>query len=300
MSGMPHLPPMEYIIADISFIALNLLFVLLLVIITNIKGIIRSNSIPTTINRISKWESIINIIIAYIVIFLVVALPYQCVFDLYHEQPRYIRTILATVVYIILFIILCKWINRVYAEIPNRSHQRIKSIFKTIAEILAIFAIFFAIFSFYQDKIDQIELEKENNNMVLEYLETEINMNLELIDEIQNNKDIWLLESGFTTRRFNYYYLEQSRGIIKDKYTRQVLMGSIDSSKQINVLIDLYWSSITSEVNPEIINDTEKIKFVLDSNYIKRNQTINEIIRISKSNRERLEYIKAQSIQIRN
>lgn len=128
--------------------------------------------------------------------------------------------------------------------------------FYIFTSFLTIISIFVGIYAFELER----QIQKDNNKIVLENLEKEIDTNLYLISFIEKNKERLQETQEFTVSRLDYFYLEQSRGIIQDKHLRGVIIEAIKYIKDSNSAMDRFSGNLFFPVNKEQLDLYKKLK----------------------------------------
>ncbi len=140
-------------------------------------------------------------------------------------------TLFITLLLFIISFIISKYIK------TNKAKKGLE-IFYILVSFLTIFSILFGVVAFYYEQNQQQIIQEENEKIILGNLKEEIKTNLDLISLIKEKENHYRETDEFTVQRFEYYYLEKSRDIIKNKHLREVIMRSIKNIKESNKVMD--------------------------------------------------------------
>jgi len=121
--------------------------------------------------------------------------------------------------------------DKIYTPLNKRG---LKEVIFMITFIFTMASIFFAITTYYEGR--QIQLE--NEKIILDNLMEEIKHNLYVISYFEKQKDNYLETDEFTPLKFEYYYLEKSADIVKDKHTREIIIKTINDIKGSRIIMD--------------------------------------------------------------
>jgi len=113
-------------------------------------------------------------------------------------------------------------------------------IFYIVVSFFTIFSILFGVIAFYYEQDQQQKIQKENEKILLSNLKEEIKINLALFSLIKEKEEHYRETDEFTVQRFEYYYLEKSRDIIKDKQIREIIIRTIKNIKEANKVMDKF------------------------------------------------------------